>query len=106
MAKSSGAASKRAAEKSKSTGLKVGDRIRIVAVPGEGIPGYVIDRDTVRVYRMLVARGTPVRISFIDEYDQPWYYCRFRKKNGRNEWHSLGIQADDDNWVSVKPRRR
>lgn len=91
--------------KSKSTGLKVGDRIRIVSVPGEGILDYTIHRETKSIYRRLVARRTPVRIQWIDSDDQPWFVCKFLKKNGRFEEHWLGIFADDDNWVLVKPRR-
>ncbi len=81
--------------------LKVGDRIRITAVPGAGIPGYVIFPETVRVYRKLIARGRPVRIYAIDEYGSPWFACRFRTKAGKWEHHFLAVYDGDTNWVPV-----
>src|SRR5205823_4306232 len=42
--------------------LRIGDKIRIVGVPGEGIPDYTIHRDTIRVYKKLIDRKRPVRI--------------------------------------------
>ncbi len=46
----------------KATQLKTGDRIRIVGAPGDGVPGYVILPETVRVYKTLLARNRSVRI--------------------------------------------
>ena len=85
--------------------LKVGDRIRIIGIPGQGVPGYFLHRDTRRVFNKLIARGRPVRIAWIDEYGAPWYACRFRLKNGRWERHYLGVYDLDYNWIKVKPRR-
>lgn len=90
----------------KPSDLKVGDRIRIIGIPGEGIPGYWLHPDTERVFKKLTARGTPVRIGRIDEYGSPWYACRFRMKNGRWESHYLGVFDNDNNWVLVKRRQR
>lgn len=84
--------------------LKVGDKIRILDVPGKDIPGYYIHKDTVRVYKKIVARKRAVRISNIDEYDQPWYTCKFRCNNGTWEWHSLVVMEDDTNWVRVRKK--
>ena len=88
----------------KARDLKIGDRIRITGIPGEGIPGYVIHRDTVRVYKQLMARGRSVRIREIDEYGSPWYFCRFRTRNGEWEYHSLAVYESDTNWVQVRGR--
>lgn len=85
--------------------LKVGDRVRINAVPGSGIPGYTIHKDTIKVYEKLIARNRSVRICEIDEDGLPWYCCRFKRKNGQWEWHSLVIMDDDTNWVKVRKRK-
>jgi hypothetical protein len=86
--------------------LRVGDRIRIIGIPGEGVPNYYLHRDTKRVFKMLIARGRSVRISEIDEYGLPWYTCRFRTRSGRWEWHYLAVCDLDNNWVKVKPRHK
>jgi hypothetical protein len=85
--------------------LKVGDRIRITGVPGEGVKGYCIHPDTVLVYKKLVARGRAVRIYEIDEYGSPWFACRFRKKSGKWEHHTLAVIDTDTNWIAVKRQR-
>ena len=86
--------------------LKVGDRVRITAVPGEGIPNYRIQPETVRAYKELIARGRSVRIYDIDEYGHPWFQFQFRSRNGAWEYHSMCIMQDDENWVLVKPRKK
>jgi hypothetical protein len=90
----------------KASELKIGDRIRISAIPGEGQPNYYLHRDTRRVFKKLIARGRSVRICEIHEDGAPWYHCRFRMKNGRYEYHWLGVYDHEDNWVLVKPRSR
>jgi len=60
--------------------LKVGDRIRIIGMPGDGVPGYYLHSDTKRVFKMLIARGRSVRITRIDEYGSPWYAYVFRRR--------------------------
>ena len=84
--------------------LKVGDRIRIVSVPGEGVAGYWMHRDTRRVFKKLIARNRTVRIFKFDEYGMPWYECRFKRRNGRFEIHWLNVSDDEDNWVLVQTR--
>ncbi len=84
--------------------LSVGDRIRITGIPGDGVPGYRILAETVRVYNRLIARGRPVRIFEIDEYGSPWFACRFRTKTGKWEHHILAVNANDNNWIAVKSR--
>lgn len=83
--------------------FRVGDRIRLVEFPREFTrPGYVIFPETVRVYRKLLKRKSPLRVWMIDEYDAPWILCRFRRRNGKYEVHSLKV--DHDGFVRVKPR--
>jgi hypothetical protein len=84
--------------------LKVGDRIRIIKMPGEGVPGYYLHPDTGRVFKKLIARGWAVRIARVDEYGSPWYTCRFRLRKGQWESHHLAVCDLDNNWVMVKPR--
>ncbi len=88
----------------KASKLRKGDRIVITGVPGEGIPNYTIHRETVRVYKKLTARRRSVRIGWIDEYGQPWYLCKLKRKNGEYEWHTLAVMDGDTNWRMVKAR--
>ncbi|MCE9568273.1 MAG: hypothetical protein K8U57_40250 [Planctomycetes bacterium] len=89
----------------KSSDLKVGDRIRIIGIPGDGISGYQIFPETARVYKKLVARGRSVRIYQIDEDGSPWFACRFRTKAGKWEYHFLAVSDTDSNWIAVKGRQ-
>jgi len=85
--------------------LEIGDRIRIVRMPGEGIADYFLHEDTRRVFKKLIARGSSVRIARKDEYGVPWYDCRFRRRNGTWEFHTLAVLESDRNWVKVVPRK-
>jgi hypothetical protein len=85
--------------------LKVGDRIRIIGIPGEGRPNYYLHPDTKRVFKKLIARAKSVRIDRIDAQG-PWYTCRFRMKNGHSETHFVAVALDDTNWVKVKRRHK
>jgi hypothetical protein len=85
--------------------LKTGDRIQITGMAGEGVPGYFILPETVRVFKKLAAaRKRSVRICEIDEYGNPWYRCRFKKRNGKWEEHSLAVFDSDGNWRLVQRR--
>jgi hypothetical protein len=88
----------------KASKLKIGDRIRVIAVPGVGIPNHTIQRETVRVYKKIIARKRAVIINKIDEFGSPWYTFKFKATNGTWHWHSLIVDDDDNNWVRVKPR--
>jgi hypothetical protein len=90
----------------KTKDLKAGDRIRIFAVTGQGNPNLYLHPDTRRVYKKLIARKGSVRIYWIDEYGSPWYWCRFKRKNGTWEYHSLSVMDTDANWVLVKKRSK
>src|SRR5438552_4184044 len=85
--------------------LRIGDRIRIIGIPGAGVAGYYLHADTKRAFDKLIARRRSVRIDRIDEYGSPWYTCRFRTKAGRWEWHLFAVCNLDNNWVSVKSRQ-
>jgi len=89
----------------KPSDLRVGDWIRIIGMPGQGVPNYYLHRDTKRVFEKLIARGRAVRIARV-EYGLPWYDCRFEMNNGRREWHSLAVCDLDNNWMKVKPRHK
>ena len=82
--------------------LRVGDRIRIVRMPSAGsLEGYVLPRDTRRLYRLLMARKRPLTVYEIDKrWRLPWIKCKFRTKNGRWEYHYLAV--NDDSWVRVR----
>jgi hypothetical protein len=73
-------------------------------MPGKGVPGYYIHRDTKRVFKKLIARRRSVRIARIDKNGTPWYDFRFCMQNQRWEWHSLAVCDLDNNGVLVKPR--
>jgi hypothetical protein len=93
-------------EKTSPSDLRVGDRIRIIKLPGADVPGYCLHPDTKRVFKKLIARGRSVRIARIDGYGSPWYTCRFRMKSGLWEWHDLAVCDLDNNWVRVTPRNK
>jgi len=83
--------------------LRVGDRVRVVRMPtGVDAPGYTFHRETRRVYQRLIVRRKPSRVFEVDGSGLPWIRCRFRRKNGSWEYHSLAI--NDDSWVRVTPR--
>src|SRR5437867_1199257 len=84
--------------------LRVGDRIKINAVPGRGDSNYYLHSDTKRVYKKLMARQRSVRIREIDEFGTPWYTCRFKRPNGTWERHSLAVCDSDNNWARVARR--
>jgi hypothetical protein len=84
-------------------GLKVGDIVRLVEVPKFYRVGYNIHRDTMWVYRQILARKRPMRICMIDDWGLPYVHCRFRLKNGR--WRDDWLGLDKEGWALVKRRR-
>jgi hypothetical protein len=56
----------------KLSSLRVGDRIRILAVPGQAVAGYYLHEDTRALYELLVAERTVLQIYEIDEWGSPW----------------------------------
>jgi len=85
--------------------LRVGDRIRIVRLPGAfAIPGYRVHPDTRWVFESLLKRGRSLRVFKIDESGLPWIHCKFRRKNG--SWRYDSLLVDNHAWVKVKKRRK
>ena len=85
--------------------LRVGDRIRLTEVPSEYFAkGYYTHPDTIRTYKRLLRRKRPLRIAWIDEYGHPWIRCRFPRKKGGWEWHTMAFSHGG--FVRIKPKRR
>ena len=82
--------------------LRVGDSIRIVAIPVGDETQFreTGNAFTVRVLRRLIRTGSVRTISRIDECGYPWFEYRIRTRAGRTEYHSLLI-SDDESWVLV-----
>jgi hypothetical protein len=55
--------------------LRVGDCIRILAVPGQGVPGFWMHDDTRRLFERLVADRAVLQIYEIDDSGLPWVKC-------------------------------
>ncbi len=80
--------------------LKVGDRVRIVAVPEKNTPNC-----TIRVFKRLMDRKGSVRISRVEK-GVPWFDCKFLKW-GRWEYHSLALLPGEEHlWKKVNARKR
>jgi len=72
--------------------LKVGDRVRLTEFPPEYLrEGCYIHPDMIRLYKKLLSRRRSLRVARIDEYGEPWIDCKFRRRNGDWEWHTLAI---------------
>jgi hypothetical protein len=85
--------------------LRVGDKIRLVEMPSEfRQTGYYVHRDTIAVYKKLLARRRPLRVWQIDRDGLPWIRCWFRRPNGRWEHHYLAV--NHSGLVRVKSRSR
>ena len=85
--------------------LKVGDKIRIVDIPGNGNPNGFLHAQARRVYKKIMARNRPVRIDRIVKQGTPWFTCRFRRKDGVMEHHFLAVCAGDHDWKPVAARQ-
>jgi hypothetical protein len=79
--------------------LLVGDRIRIVRIPGADVQGYYLHEDTRRLYERLIAKRTALRVYKIDKEGLPWIRCRFKNEAGECEYHFLAV--NDDSWELV-----
>ena len=85
--------------------LKVGDSVRLVHFPTEYLQPGSLHSDTRRLYKYLLARRRPVKVSKIDEWGLPWIRCRFRGRGGRMEHHWLLI-GTESGWAKVKKRKK
>ena len=83
--------------------LRVGDRIRLVAIPPEWDQlGYYVHAELLQIYHRLIARGRSLRIVELDDWGAPWVRFRFRKSSGGWEHHFLSIT--EGGWVLVRTR--
>lgn len=82
--------------------LRIGDRIRFVAMPS-GFSRRNCHADTLKAYRTLIGRRRPVRVCELDEWDMPWVRFRVQRPNGRREHHALLI--NHDGWVKVRRQK-
>jgi hypothetical protein len=72
--------------------LRIGDRIRIVEIPSEFFQkGYLIHPCSLRAYQKLTSRGRSLRVARIDAWGVPWVDFRFKRRDGKWEWHSLAV---------------
>ena len=85
--------------------LKVGDRIRLLAVPKadleqrtrelrEGIEAAGHTADTLE---RIIAQDPVVTVNFVDEYGLPWFEYELKLDSGELEYHSIAVM-DDDSW--------
>jgi hypothetical protein len=79
--------------------LRVGDRIRIVRLPGEDLLGYTLHLETKDLYERLIAMRKVLRIYEIDKDGLPWIKCRVKADGGGWEYHYLAV--NDDSWELV-----
>ena len=85
--------------------LRVGDRIRIVAIPEADQRNFNEsgDNDTYPVLRRLAEKRCVRTISFIDSAGFPWIEYRYRNSQGKIEAHGVAI-CDNESWVRVSSR--
>jgi len=78
--------------------------VRLVEIPPEFLRvGYGIHKDTMRVYRLLLARGRPLRVAYLDELGMPWVRLK-EKRYGR--WYHHGLLFNHAGFVRVKKRAK
>jgi hypothetical protein len=83
--------------------LKIGDRIRFVALPEEwNTPGFYVPGETVAFMEVMISRGWPSRVHRIDEYGIPWIRARIRVEGGI-EHHDWAI-CENTGWRLVRKR--
>lgn len=74
--------------------LQVGDKVLLVTLPSEfHQPDYYIHKDTLRIYKRILARNKPLRICEIKD-GLPWVQIRLTTKAGKKEWHFLAFNHD------------
>ena len=84
--------------------LRVGEMVRLIEIPPEFLRvGYGIHKDTMRVYRLLLARGRPLRVAYLDELGMPWVRLG-EKRYGR--WYHHGLLFNHGGIVRVMKRAK
>jgi len=84
--------------------LRIGDRIRLVAIPLDFLDWKSLHRETKQAYKYLLGRRRPVTVWQIDEYGMPWVLFRFREKNGRIGDNSLAVNHEGIVLVRSRPK--
>ncbi len=84
--------------------LRVGDRIRLVAIPLNFLDWSALHIETKEAYQYLLSRRRPVTVYQIDEYGLPWVHFRFRDKGGYMRRDYLAV--NHEGIALVKPRRK
>jgi hypothetical protein len=82
--------------------LKVGDRVRFIAIPDEwSEPDCCVDEESRAFMEAIIRRRHPSRIREIDESGMPWITARMK---GGEAWvhHGWGI-SESTGWRLVKP---
>ena len=75
--------------------LRVGDRIRILAIPGQDVPGFWLHEDTRRLFERLVSQRMVLRVYRIDEWGKPWVKCPYPGEPGQCQDEELAIDGFD-----------
>ncbi len=83
--------------------MKVGDRVRFVALPEEwNATEFHVHKDSVVFMRAMIARTWPSRVFRVDDDAHPWIAARMRKR-GQIEYHTWLIQ-EETGWRLVLKR--
>jgi hypothetical protein len=87
------------------TTLKVGDRIRFIALPDEwSREGHTVLPEDRSFMKVLIKRARESRVAEIDEYGRPWIHARLRVR-GRLQYHSW-LVVESSGWRLVQRRGR
>ncbi len=83
--------------------LKVGDRVRFVALPEEwATPGATVPPESRAFMKAMLKRRTPSVVFEIDEYGIPWIRARIAHA-GRYQQHTWAI-SEHTGWRRIEPR--
>lgn len=83
--------------------LKVGDRVRFVALPDEWQnPNICIPRESLAFMKRMIRRKYPSRVARIDDSGYPWIDARMiqRGKEHRHSW----LITESTGWRPVRGR--
>jgi hypothetical protein len=84
--------------------LKVGDRVRFIALPEEWRrPEHTLAKEELAFMKTMLRRRSPSRVLEIDEYGVPWIAARIRRR-GRCEYRTWGI-IESTGWRVVGRRK-
>jgi hypothetical protein len=78
--------------------LRVGDRIRITALPDEI---WAPHGETRALFDHLIAKCVPVTVNRVDDDGYPWIEYSYRDSDGCRVWEFLLIKHDDFELIEV-----